>query len=116
MNKYHTNINVTFEANPSKFLECFTYHKEMKLPFHWMSAVPKHYKKNVITGELHRIKYLSSNFEQDVGIITNKYIKAGYPFCFSKSIIDDFNREKEDPLILTSLLEERREVSFQIPF
>ena len=127
MNKYHPNINLTVEVNPSKFLDtkihrdnneikCFTYHKEMKLPFHWTSAVPKHYKKNVIIGDLHRVNNLSSNFEQEVGIIRNKYIKAGYPFRFINSITDGFNQEKEDPLIPTSLFEERKEVSFQIPF
>ena len=127
MNKYHPNINLTVEVNPSKFLDtkihrdnneikCFAYHKEMKLPFHWTSAVPKHYKKNVIIGDLHRVNNLSSNFEQEIGIIRNKYIKAGYPFRFINSVIDGFNQEKEDPLIPTSLFEERKEVSFQIPF
>ena len=85
----------------------------MKLPFHWTSAVPKHHK-NVIIGDLHCVNNLSSNFEQEVGIIRNKYIKAGNPFI--NSIIDGFNQEKEDPLIPTSLFEERKEVSLQIPF
>ena len=45
MNKYHPNINLTVEVNPSKFLDtkiyrdnneikCCAYHREMKLPFH----------------------------------------------------------------------------------
>ena len=76
----------------------------------------KHYKKNVIIGDLHRVKNLSSDFEQEVRIIRNKYIKAGYPFRFINSVIDGFNQEKEDLLILTSLFEKKKEVSFQIPF
>ena len=32
-------------------IKCVAYHKEM--PFHWMSAVPEHYKKNVISADLH---------------------------------------------------------------
>ena len=88
----------------------------MKLPFHWTSAVPKHCKNNVIIGDLHRVKNLSSNFEQDERIIRDRYIKAGYPFCFINSIIEDFNQEKEDLLTLTSLFEKRKEVSFQISF
>ena len=67
----------------------------MKSPFHWASAVPKHSKKNVIVGDLHRIKNLSSNFEEEVRILRNKYIKAGYPFCFIDSVIDGFNQEKK---------------------
>ena len=65
---------------------------------------------------LHRIKNHSSNFEQEVRIIRDKYIKAGYPFHFIDSIIEDFNQEKEDLLIPTSLFKGRKEVRFQIPF
>ena len=71
--------------------------------------------KNVIIGDLHRVKILISNFEQDGGIIRNKYTKTGYPFCFINSLIDGFNQEKEDPLVSTSLFKKRKEVSFQIP-
>ena len=88
----------------------------MKLSFHWAFAVLTHFKKNVIIEDLHRVKNLSSNFEQEVRMIRNKYIKAGYPFHFINSVIDSFIQEKEDPIIPTSLFEERREVSFRIPF
>ena len=53
-------------------------------------------------------------FEQEVRI-RNKYIKAGYLFHFINAVTDSFIQEKEDPIIPTSL-EERKEVSFQIPF
>ena len=43
-------------------------------------------------------------------------MKAGYPFRFINSVIDGFNQEKEDLLTPTSVFEERKEVSFQIPF
>ena len=100
MNKYHPNINFTAEVNPSKFLDtkiyrdnneikCIGYHKETKLPSQWTSAVPKHCKKNVSIGDLHRVKNLSSNVEQEVRI-RNKYIKAGYPFHFINSVIASF--------------------------
>ena len=95
-------------------MKYFAYHKERKLPFHWTSVVPKHYKKNVITGDLHRVKNLSSNFKQEVRIVRDKYIKADYPSRHINSIIDGFNQEK-DLLIPTSLFEGRK-VSFQIPF
>ena len=88
----------------------------MKFSFHWTITVLTHFKKNVIIEDLHRVKNLSSNFEQEVRIIRNKYIKAVYPFHFINSVIDRFIQENEDPIIPTSLFGERREVTFQIPF
>ena len=89
-------------------IKCFAYHKEMKLSFHWRSAVPKHYKKNVIIGNLHCVKNLSFNFEQEVRIIRNKYIKAGYPFHFINSVIDSFIQQEENPIMPASLFEKRK--------
>ena len=80
-------------VNKNNEIKCFAYHKDMKLPFHWMSTVPQHYKNN-ITQDLHRFKNLSSNFEQEVRIIRDKCIRAGYPFRFINSIIDSVNQEK----------------------
>ena len=89
----------------------------MKLPFHWTSNVPKHYKNNVIIGDLYRVKNLSSNFESEVRMIRDKYIKAGYAFGFIHSIINSFNEKKKKDLSTpTNLFEKRKEVSFQIPF
>ena len=67
----------------------------MKLPFHWTSNIPKHYKNNVIIGDLYRVKNLSSNFEPDIRMIRDKYIKAGYAFGFIHSIINSFNEKKK---------------------
>ena len=127
MNSYHTNIKVTIEINTAKFLDtkisrndeeitCNVKQKEHKLPFHWSSAVPKNYKRNLITGDLHRASKISSNIEHEIKIIKSKYIKAGYPLAFISSVIDTFHQEKEDFIIPPSLFEERKEVYFQIPF
>ena len=127
MNSYHPNINLTIEINPSKFLntkiarnkneiKCFSHHKDNKLPFHWKSAVPRNYKKNVIVGDLHRANKISSNLEKEIFIIKAKYLKSGYPNEFIDSIINHFYQTTEDFLIPPSLFEERKEVSFQIPF
>ena len=59
-----------------------------------MSAVTKYYKKNVIIADLHCIKNLSSNFEHEIRMIRNKYVKAGYPFHCINSVIDSFIQEK----------------------
>lgn len=131
MNSYHPNIKLTIEVNPSKFLdtkicrnnteiECFAYHKESKLPFHWTSAVPNSYKRNVVIGDLHRIKKISSNYKQETKVIKTKYHKAGYPTRFINSILNNFEQEKEkeeDELLIPPMFfDERKEVSFQIPY
>ena len=90
MNKSHPNINLIAEVNPSKFLDrkvhhdnneikCFAYDKEMELPFHWKSTVPKH----VIIGYLHRVRNLSSNFKQNDGIQKKSISKLVFPFVLS---------------------------------
>lgn len=91
MNKSHPNINLIAKVNPSKFLnrknhhdnneiKWFAYDKEMKLPFHWSSTVPKH----VNIGYLYCVRNLSSNFKQKVGITRKKSIsKLVLPFVLS---------------------------------
>ena len=127
MNSYHPNIKLTNEINPSKFLDtkiarnknkikCFSHHKDNKLPFHWKSAVPRNYKKNVIVGDLQRANKISSDLEKKISIIKAKYLKACYPSGFIDPIINDFHQTKEDFLIPPSLFEEWKEISFQVPF
>ena len=80
MKKYRPNINLILKVNHSKFLDtkiycdnnevrCFSYRKEIKLPFHWTSAVTKQYKN---TGDLHRVKNLKPNFPLEIRIIRDK--------------------------------------------
>ena len=88
LKSYHENIKLTLEANPNKFLDheiiCTdqgiktqVYNKAKKLPMHWSSKVPFKYKRNVITGELHRGKRIASNFNKDTKRIRSKYTDAG---------------------------------------
>ena len=44
------------------------------------------------------------------------YLKAGHPNGFISSIINDFHQSKKDFLIPPSLFEERKEISFKVPF
>ena len=59
LNNYHSNINLTVEVDPRRFLDteiisngnCFetkVFHKDTKLATHWSSAAPKRYKQNSI--------------------------------------------------------------------
>ena len=86
------------------------------MPFHWKSTVPRNYKKYVIVGDLHHANKISSDLEKEVSIIKAKYLKAGYLNGIIDSIINDFHETKEDFLIPPSLFEDRKEISFQIPY
>ena len=80
MNSYYRNIKLTIELSLRKFLDikilrtsnqiqCFMYQKENKKPIHWNSAVPKSYKRNVIIGDVHRAKRISSDFDYEILVI-----------------------------------------------
>ena len=67
LNYYHTNIKLTLEKNPRKFLDTEIIRKNntistqvftklTKFPVHWSSKTPTNYKRNDITSELHRAK------------------------------------------------------------
>ena len=76
LNSYHPNIKFTLEQNPKRFLDTQiikennriktqAFVKKSMYPVHWSSKVPFRYKKNVINGELHRAKKISSNFQSE---------------------------------------------------
>ena len=78
LNKFHNNIKLTIEENPTKFLDtnikrnddgtstCSVVNKKEKLPFHWSSMVPTQYKRNVILGDLHRAREIGTSFQHEL--------------------------------------------------
>ena len=82
LNSCHENIKLTLEINPNKFLDneiirtnpgtqTQVYNKAKKLPVHWSSKIPYKYKRNAITGELHRARRTVSNFDDEIKRIRN---------------------------------------------
>ena len=67
--------------------------------------MPKRCKRNNINGDLHRVFKIDSDFDAEVSIITQKYLEAGYPVGFIKSVISGFKKKDTD-----SLFEERRKI------
>ena len=127
LNSYHQNIKLTLEINPNKFLDteiiCTNqgiktqvYNKAKKLPVHWSSKVPYKYKRNAITGELHRAKRIASNFDNETKRIRNKYRDAGYPENLIENTIKNFNSKKDELLIPPWLFDERKHVTIRLPF
>ena len=45
----------------------------LRLPVHWSSRVPKRYKRNDVTGYLHRSKIISTNFQMEINVIKCKF-------------------------------------------
>ena len=67
-----------------------------------MSKIPKRYKRNTISGDLHRSRKIASNFDIEIRAIKAKYNKAGYPRRFIESVIRDFITplDKDESFIL----------------
>ena len=78
-----TNINGTYKFN--------VYRKNTKLSSPWTSKTPKRYKRNTINGDLHR----SSNFDEEIPLIKENFMKADHPLRFINSVVNEFRKGKE---------------------
>ena len=130
LNNYHPNIKFTVEENPDHFLDtafsygndgfdCKVYKKPGKLPTHWSSEVPTKWKRNCITGALHRAKNISTSLDRDIKEIKTTFSNAGYPKKFVSCTIDSFilnNSSEDEPLIPHFLFEERKKICIKLPY
>ena len=127
LNSYHENIKLTLEINSNKFLDTEiirtshgiktqVYNQAKKLLVDWSSKVPYKYKRNAITGELHRAKRIASNFDNETKRIRNKYRDTGYPKHVIENTIQNFNSKKDELLIPPWLFDERKHVTIRLPF
>ena len=53
----------------------------------------------MVIGDLHRSKRITGNFELEIKVIKEKYLKVGYPKRFLQSIINNFNEPSENHLL-----------------
>ena len=83
---------------PTIEIKTQVYNKAKKLPAHWSSKVPYKYKRNAITGELHRAKRIVSNFDNETKNIRNKCRVARYPKHVIENTIKKFNSKKDEPV------------------
>ena len=106
LNSYHPNIRLTLEVSPSTFLDTKltningtckfnVYWKKTKLLSPWTSKTPKCYKRNTINGDPHRSKRISSNFDEEITLIKETFMKADYPLRFINSVINEFRKGDE---------------------
>ena len=105
--KTHPQNRVRFniEINPSKslstkltnlngFYKFNVYLKSTDLPSPWISKAQKRYKINLNHGDLHRFKRISSNFDEEIPLIQEKFMIADYPLSFISSVINKFRNGK----------------------
>ena len=114
INNFHLNKKLTTEVNPVKFLDTKiilnnngvvatqVYRKENRKAVPWVSKIPKRYKQNTISGDLHRSTKIASNFDIKIRAIKAKYSKAGYPRRFIEGVIRDFIKplDKDESFII----------------
>ena len=102
LNSYHPNIKFIIEKNPAKFwdteiiwrgceIETKVYNKSKKLPVHWSSKIPNRYKRNAITGELHKTERTADDLIFEAKRITKKFLSASFPNNFIRNAIEYFN-------------------------
>ena len=71
------------------------YQKATKLLSPWTSKTPKLLKRNSFRGDLYRSKVISSNFDEEINLIKDKFMKVDYSLHFSNSAVNEFEKRKE---------------------
>ena len=68
-----------------------------------------HEIQSMVKYNLHRFKRISSNFDEDIPLIKQKFMKADQPLRFIKGVVNEFQKSKEcgyeSFIIPTSLFE-----------
>ena len=83
---------------------------------HWSLKIPTRYKRNAITGELHRAKRIANDFNFEVKRITKKFLSAGFPKNFIRNTIEYFNKDEDDYIIPEWLFDKRKLIILRPPF
>ena len=63
--------------------------------------------QNTINGDLHHSKRISSNFDKEISLIKEKFVKTDYPLHFIDSLVS-FRRADESFIISKSLFETKK--------
>ena len=93
--------------------------KHIKLPSPWTSKSPKRYKRNTINGGLHRSKRILSNFDKEIPLIKEKFMKVDYPLRFINSVVNEFQKGKEcgdESFIIPTSLFKLQNLSYSLKY
>ena len=80
------------------------------------SKVPLRYKKNTISGKLHRAKKIFSDFQSETTRIKAKFLKAGFPRKVIGNTINNLKNVDEEVMIPRCFFDERKAVAINWPF
>ena len=83
---------------------------------HWSWKIQTRYKRNAITGELHRAKRIAGDFNFELKRINKKFLSAGFPRNFIRNTTEYFNKDKNDNIIPEWLFDERKLIILRLPF
>ena len=98
-------------------METKLYNKSKKLSVHWSSKILTKYKRDAITGELHRAKRIANDLNFKVNRITKRlFLSIGFPKNFIRNTIEHFNKDKDDFIIPEWLFDERKQIILRKPF
>ena len=98
-------------------METKVYNKSKKLSVHWSSKILTKYKRDAITGELHRAERIANDFNFKVNRITKRvFLSIGFPKNFIRNTIEHFNKDKDDFIIPEWLFDERKQIILRKPF
>ena len=75
-------VNLTFIQKAQNYL----HHDPKSYSGHKL----KRYKQNTVNGNLHRSCRTSSNFDEEIRLIKEKFMKADYPLRFINSVVNEF--------------------------
>ena len=73
--------------------------------------MPLRYKKNTISGKLHRAKKIFSDFQSETTRIKAKFLKAGFPRKVIGNTINNLKNVDEEVMIPRCFFDERKAVA-----
>ena len=68
------------------------------------------YKRNAVTGKLHRANKIASDFSNELKRIKIKYLQVGFPIHIINDVFRRFNQEKDEVLIPQWLFDDSTEI------
>ena len=83
---------------------------------HCSSNIPTRYKRNAITGELHRAQRIANDFNLEVKRITKNFYQLVSLKNFIRNTIEYFNKDEDDYIIPEWLFDERKLIILRLPF
>ena len=92
------------------------YTRSNKFPVHWSSKIPLRYKRNAVTGEVHRANKIASNFSNETKKIKIKYLQAGFLIHVINDVFHRFNQQKDEISVPQWCFDDRKECMITLPF